>query len=76
MTAESLGIIYVKYVCVQCGAEDTDKLLPHTQPASVINCWKCKAGLNMAPAEMFATNVGMFPIPPELPVIQSMEAQA
>ena len=53
-------ITYVKYVCADCGAEDSDKLLGDQTPHPAINCWKCRAGRDYPNAhEQINAGVGM-----------------
>lgn len=53
----------VKYVCSDsdCEAEDNPKFYAAEQIPSVINCWKCHAGLNKPVNQMLMEHVGMFP---------------
>lgn len=55
-----LPIRYVKYVCSECGAEDTDKLFENEQPAPAIDCWSCHAGHKLSIPEMLHRRKGMF----------------
>jgi hypothetical protein len=48
-----------KYVCTKCKAEDSDR---GVNPPSVLNCYKCKAGMGMDIEKMLRDRVGMFPV--------------
>jgi hypothetical protein len=57
----------VKYRCSnrKCGAEDHVKLYGNESAPPCINCWQCRAGLQMAPEQMMQQGIGMFMCPPE-----------
>lgn len=52
----------VEYKCAQCGATDRGRFFLSEVPMSVINCWKCHAGMKMPVNDMLARRVGMFPV--------------
>jgi hypothetical protein len=56
-----IKMIYVKYICNQCKAEDTDKFFPDEQPHMALSCYKCHAGQGLDIGNMMAQGKGMFP---------------
>ncbi len=50
--------IETKYVCVNCGAEDSDR---STSPPQVLNCWSCGAGRKNTIGEQLGMGIGMLP---------------
>jgi hypothetical protein len=57
-----MKVTYVKYVCKNCKAEDTDKLFENEAPAPALDCWNCHAGSKMTLPEMLQSHRGMFPV--------------
>jgi hypothetical protein len=56
-------VTVVKYVCAQCGAEDSDRVFAGTAASPALNCWSCGAGrkyLNVHDQVM--NQVGMLPV--------------
>lgn len=60
-----ITVKYVKYVCADCGSEDTDKLFENEQPAPAIDCWNCHSGSKLTIPEMLHRRKGMFMVAPE-----------
>ena len=56
-----MKMTYVKYICVECGAEDMDKFFAHERPHLAVNCFKCHSGQGLQPDQMLAANKGMHP---------------
>jgi DNA-directed RNA polymerase subunit RPC12/RpoP len=47
-----------EYVCINCGAEDSDRT---STPYEALICWKCRAGRGMKMSEQVMRGVGMLP---------------
>ena len=50
---------YVKYVCQECGAKDSDKLFSNESPLPYINCWNCHSGSGKNIDQMHSQGFGM-----------------
>jgi hypothetical protein len=56
-----MKMIYVTYICCECGADDTDKFFSHERSHLAVNCFKCHSGQGMSPEQMLAAGKGMHP---------------
>ena len=50
---------YVKYVCQECGAEDTDKYFPNEAIMPYVICWSCHSGTGKNLDQMHNSGFGM-----------------
>lgn len=58
-----VDVTVVHYKCLNCKAEDHDKLFFGESPVPALNCWNCGAGRKHPNAhEQLASRVGMVPI--------------
>lgn len=54
---------FQKYVCTECGAEDTPAFFPSEPILSCFNCYKCGAGRSYPNVlEQYQRHIGMFPV--------------